>query len=76
MTVIIDNAKYLEVTRGFPKKILTCPVLAKFNRMHLQLDNLTNLLTAWIILFLEFPYIVNFGYYQFFHESRLISSCI
>ena len=38
MTVIIDNAKYLEVTRGFPKKILTCPVLAKFNRMYLQLD--------------------------------------
>ena len=55
MTVIIDNVKYLEVTRGFPKKILTCPALAKFNRMYLQLDNLTNLLTAWIILFLRVP---------------------
>lgn len=65
MTVTIGSKSTWRLQEGFPKKILTCPVLAKFNRMYLQLDNLTNLLTAWIILFLKLPYIVIFGYYQF-----------
>lgn len=44
--------------RASSKKILACSVLAKFYSMHFKLDNLTHLLAAWIILFLELPYIV------------------